>query len=131
MTSIKGYVDVLLMGVAGQLNDQQTEYLKVVKVNTERLTVLVNDLLDISQIEAGRMRLVIQPVNLDDIADQATADLKHQVEASDKKVIIDKSAQPNLPRVLADPERIRRGVNNLLDNAYQYKLPHGPNLVPL
>ena len=131
MTSIKGYVDVLLMGVAGQLNDQQTEYLKVVKVNTERLTVLVNDLLDISQIEAGRMRLVIQPVNLDDIADQATADLKHQVEASDKKVIIDKSAQPNLPRVLADPERIRRVLNNLLDNAYQYNLPNGHILVQL
>jgi signal transduction histidine kinase len=125
MTSIKGYVDILLMGAAGQLNDQQTRFLKVVKVNAERLTVLVNDLLDISQIESGRMKLVMQPVNLDDIAEQAIADLKHQVDGSDKSVKIEKQTQPNLPRVLADPDRIRRVLNNLLDNAYQYNLPDG------
>ncbi len=52
MTSIKGYVEILLMGAAGDLTEQQIHFLNVVKKNTERLTVLVNDLLDISQIES-------------------------------------------------------------------------------
>ena len=131
MTSIKGYVDVLLMGAAGPLNDQQTRFLKVVKVNAERLTVLVNDLLDISQIESGRMRLAMQPVNLEDIVDHAIEDLNHQVEGNEKSIKIDKATQPNLPRVLADPDRIRRVLNNLLDNAFQYNLPKGYILIRL
>ncbi len=61
MTSIKGYVEILLMGAAGKLNEQQDRFLQVVKSNTERLTVLVNDLLDISQIESGKVTLSVQP----------------------------------------------------------------------
>jgi signal transduction histidine kinase len=55
MTSIKGYVEIMLMGAAGELNPQQVHFLKIVKSNTERLSVLVNDLLDVSRIEAGRV----------------------------------------------------------------------------
>src|SRR3990172_8873084 len=50
MTSIKGYVEILLMGAAGKLTDQQSHFLEVVKQNTERLAILVNDLLDVSRI---------------------------------------------------------------------------------
>jgi PAS domain S-box-containing protein len=131
MTSIKGYVEVLLMGAAGPLTDQQTRFLQVVKANSERLAVLVNDLLDISQIESGKATLSVQPVNLDDIADQAIAELKHRIAGSDKGVRIAKETQPNLPRALADPDRIRRVLDNLLDNAFQYNLPDGKILLRL
>jgi two-component system phosphate regulon sensor histidine kinase PhoR len=113
------------MGAAGPLTDQQIRFLQVVKTNTERLTVLVNDLLDISQIESGKATLAVQPVNLDDIADQAIAELKHRIAGDDKGVAIEKETQPNLPRAMADPERIRRVLDNLLDNAFQYNLPDG------
>ncbi len=53
MTSIKGYTDILLMGAAGALNENQSHFLQIIKSNTERLNILVNDLLDISRIEAG------------------------------------------------------------------------------
>jgi PAS domain S-box-containing protein len=62
MTSIKGYIEILLMGAAGSLNEQQTHFLEIVKTNTERLAILVNDLLDISRIEAGRVTLSLQPL---------------------------------------------------------------------
>jgi signal transduction histidine kinase len=55
MTSVRGYVDILLMGAAGALNENQMHFLSIVKNNTERLNILVNDLLDISRIEAGRV----------------------------------------------------------------------------
>ena len=62
MTSIKGYVEILLMGAAGSLNDSQMHFLQVVRSNTDRLATLVNDLLDISRIEAGRVVLSWQPL---------------------------------------------------------------------
>jgi signal transduction histidine kinase len=125
MTSIKGYVEILLMGAAGDLSKQQTHFLQVVKSNTERLAVLVNDLLDISQIESGRVVLSLQPMEILRIADQAVEDLKRRIQGEEKTVTIEKSVQPNLPRVLGDAERIQRILENLLDNAYQYNKPDG------
>jgi len=57
MTAIKGYVDVLLMGAGGAVNENQSHFLAIVKNNIDRLNILVNDLLDISRIEAGRVML--------------------------------------------------------------------------
>jgi PAS domain S-box-containing protein len=131
MTSIKGYVEVLLMGAAGPLSEQQTRFLQVVRANAERLAVLVNDLLDISQIEAGKLTLALQPVNIEEVANQAIAELRRRIEGNEKSVRIEKEYQPNLPRVLADPERTRRVLDNLLDNAFQYNLPDGLILVRL
>lgn len=125
MTSIKGYVEILLMGAAGQLSEQQHHFLQVVKSNTERLAVLVNDLLDISQIEAGRVRLGMQPVNLEEMTDQAIDELRRRTSGETKVVTVTKMVAPNLPRVFADPERIRRVMDNLLDNAFLYNLPNG------
>ena len=68
MTSIRGYVDVLLMGAAGALNENQTHFLSIVKNNTERLNILVNDLLDVSRIESGRVTLSPQALDLREIA---------------------------------------------------------------
>jgi PAS domain S-box-containing protein len=125
MTSIKGYVEILLMGAAGSMTDQQKHFLEVVKANTERLAVLVNDLLDISQIEAGRVRLSMLPINLEEMVDQALADLERSVQGSEKIVTIEKIVQPSLPRVLGDRERMRRILDNLLENAYLYNKSGG------
>lgn len=131
MTSIKGYVEILLMGAAGKLNEQQERFLQVVKSNTERLTVLVNDLLDISQIEAGKVTLSLQSVNIEEIANQAISELQRRIQGNEKSVSIEKEVQPKLPQVLGDPERIYRIFDNLLDNAYQYNMPDGRILVKL
>jgi PAS domain S-box-containing protein len=56
LTSIKGFTDLILDGVAGPVTDQQGEYLGIVKQNSDRLVALVNDILDISRIESGRMQ---------------------------------------------------------------------------
>jgi signal transduction histidine kinase len=64
MTAIKGYVDILTMGAAGALNENQMHFLEVVRNNIERLNTLVGDLLDISRIEAGRITLLQRPVDM-------------------------------------------------------------------
>jgi PAS domain S-box-containing protein len=129
MTSIKGYVEVLLMGAAGKLSKKQEHFLQVVKSNTERLAVLVNDLLDISQIEAGRVRLSLQPLNLEEILGQAITELERRTESQDRSITIHTEVQPNLPYVMGDIDRLRRILDNLLDNAYQYNMPEGQILI--
>ena len=125
MTSIKGYVDILLMGAAGALNEQQVEFLDIVRDNTQRLTVLVNDLLDISRIESGRVTLSMLPLHLGEIVAEGVTALRRRAE-SDRKPMEFRFAPPSdLPPALGDPERVRLILDNLLENAYYYTAPNG------
>ncbi len=125
MTSIKGYVDILLMGAAGALNDQQTHFLEIVKNNSERLSILVNDLLDISRIESGRLTFSVQPFDLAPIARDAIAALTRRTQEDHKSMQIETDLPRHLPRVQGDPEQIRRVLDNLLENAYNYTAENG------
>jgi len=120
MTSIKGYVDILLMGAAGGLNEQQAHFLEIVKNNTERLAVLVNDLLDISRIESGKLNLATQPVDLAQLVKQTANDLILRAEEENKPMQIETDVPRKLPRVVADPQQLRHILDNLLENAYYY-----------
>lgn len=120
MTSIRGYVDILLMGAAGALNENQAHFLDIVKSNTERLNVLVNDLLDISRIEAGRVSLSIQPVDLAEMTREIVTGLVQRSQEENKTLDISVAADESTPRALADTERIRQVIDNLVDNAYNY-----------
>jgi len=120
MTSIRGYVDILLMGAAGALNENQGHFLEIVKSNTERLNVLVNDLLDVSRIEAGRVSLSFQPVDLTEVINDVIAGLARRSNEENKTMDVSVSIEESLPRVLADTERIRQIIDNLIDNAYHY-----------
>jgi GAF domain-containing protein len=125
MTSIKGYVDVLLMGAAGALNENQVHFLDIVRSNTERLSILVNDLLDISRIESGRVALSLQPLDLREIADDVMVDVIRRSDEENKPMGLSLDAAPDLPRVLGDMERVRQILANLVDNSYHYTHPNG------
>lgn len=125
MTSIRGYVDILLMGAAGALNENQTHFLQIVKNNTERLNILVNDLLDISRIESGRVTLALQPVNLRDVAENVLAEALRRSQEEKKPIAFALDAAQDLPHVYVDAERIRQVIGNLIDNAYRYTPKNG------
>jgi PAS domain S-box-containing protein len=129
MTSIRGYVDILLMGAAGALNENQTHFLDIVKSNTERLNILVNDLLDVSRIEAGRITLSMHPVDLHEVADEVIADVLRRSQEENKPMEVAFEPEESLPRVVADPERIRQILGNLVDNAYNYTPAEGKIMV--
>lgn len=125
MTSIKGYVEILLMGAAGELGEKQTHFLEVVRENTDRLTVLVNDLLNISKIESGRIELFPQPLDLDSLVSDALLSVEQRSAEDDKPIHIRKRFPLNLPQAWGDIERVRQILENLLDNAYLYNIPGG------
>ncbi len=125
MTSIRGYVDVLLMGAAGAVSENQRHFLDIVKSNTERLNILVNDLLDISRIEAGRVTLSTTAVDMREIADEVVKDVTRRTQEEGKPMTVALEAEANLPRVVGDPERLRQIIGNLADNAFNYTPANG------
>jgi PAS domain S-box-containing protein len=126
MTSIKGYTDLLLMGAAGILSGQQQEFLSTVKNNVDRLSILVNDLLDISRIESGRLTLLPQTVHVDKMIDQVIATMKARTR--DKGLTLVSDVPHTFPEVTADPNRVVQILTNLVGNACQYT-PTGGKIV--
>ncbi len=125
MTSIKGYVEVILMGAAGELNEQQSQFLDVVLSNTHRLNVLVNDLLDVSRIDAGKYDLSMQPLRLQELTEEVVLEQQRQAEEDEKPISIAYDIPSNLPRVRGDEDRVRQILANLVRNAYHYTPANG------
>jgi PAS domain S-box-containing protein len=118
MTSIKGYTDLLFLGMAGGLTDAQRSFLQIIKSNADRLTALVNDILDISRIETGRLRLTIEPLDLGEIISQVITAFGEQYR--EKGVGLEWAAPEGLPEVRGDAARVTQILNNLVANAWQY-----------
>lgn len=131
MTSIKGYADLLLMGAAGEVTDQQRHFVEVVRGNADRLTVLVNDLLDISRIEQDQATLDIQPIDLEAIIRNILEALQGRMAAEEHRLNIQLDLPEHIPALEADRDRLIQILTNLVNNAYQYTPEGGSLLVRL
>jgi len=125
MTSIKGYADLLLLGAAGPVPEAQQRFLDVIKVNADRLSSLVNDLLDISRIETGRVELDFQAVQLQEVVAQVVASLRGRARQENKDIEVVADVPADLPEVHADHDRLTQVLTNLIDNAFSYTPPGG------
>jgi two-component system sensor histidine kinase BarA len=123
MTSIKGYVENLLDGLAGPLTEKQTRSLERVKHNINRLTRMINELLDLSKIEAGRLELNLVPVALSEVAEDVVE--SYQAAAREKSIILRTVSHPQVPMVMGDPDKLNRVLINLIHNAIKFTLPGG------
>ena len=118
MTSIKGYADFLAQGAVGSLQPQQTHFLNVIRRNADRLSLLINDLLDISRFEAGKVRLELKETQLSQLIDQSVESML--IAAQEKGLELTFATGPNLPLVMADRDRLTQVMTNLLGNAINY-----------
>lgn len=125
LTSIKGYADILLMGAAGQLSEQQQHFVNVVRENALRLQGLVDDLLNVSHIQAGKIVLDYQPVDLAAAAEAVAQELRTLSEQEKKAIKITLDVQPGLPCAHGDPERTRQVLHGLALNSYKYTPENG------
>lgn len=131
MTSIKGYAEIMLMGASGALTAQQTHFLQIVKSNAERLGVLVNDLLDISRIESGRITLSFEQLNLGDIAQEVIDYYRQRAQEENKPMTFSLKIINDLSQISGDAERIRQVISNLVSNSYNYTPAGGSVVVSL
>jgi PAS domain S-box-containing protein len=118
LTSIKGFTDMVLDGDAGEIDDETREYLEIVKSNADRLVALVNDLLDISRLESGRVKLTLQDVDLAEVVGTVTRTLGDTIAAKQQTLAVE--IDPALPPVRADHDKMIQIVTNYLSNAYKY-----------
>ena len=125
MTSIRGYADMLLKGMCGPLEPQQTQFLNTIHNNVVRMQVLVSDLLDVSRIETENLRLDIQPTDLPSALQDALQATQKQIEDRSQKLTV--QSPEDLPQVNADPARLAQILTNLLSNAYKYT-PEGGSI---
>lgn len=123
LSEIKGLISLLDDNIAGTLNPKQKEYMKLLTVANERMINLVNDLLNISRIEQGRLQLNFQPVNLGILATEIQKSLL--LRASEHKQKLYLTVDPNLPNVSADPEKTKEIISNLMENALKYTFDGG------
>jgi len=125
LTSIKGYTDLINQGVVGAVNDQQKEFLNVIRNNVERMATLISDLSDISRIERGIIKLESALLPLTVYVDETVNSLRHKLE--EKSQTIQTDVPKTLARVFADPNRLVQVLTNLVSNAWKYT-PEGGDI---
>ncbi|MGQ9632319.1 MAG: response regulator [bacterium] len=118
LTSIKGYTDVLLAGRAGELSEKQRKYLGVIREQSHLLINLINDLLDISKMEAGEIRMRREDVNIGALIDKVTGELAFVAEG--KGVSLTNDIPEDLPHFVGDPDRMAQVLTNLIGNAIKF-----------
>jgi PAS domain S-box-containing protein len=118
MTSIKGYADLLVMGASGDLNEGQQKFLSIIKTNADRLTMLVNDLLDIGRIDTRRVELNLKELDLLRVVRLVIESLRGR--AVEKSQTLKADLPSELPPVMADQDRLIQILTNLISNAQQY-----------
>lgn len=118
LTSIQGYVSLMADGDTGSINNEQKEFLGIVKEESQRLTRLISDLLDISKIEAGKMQMVFDDFNLLDFMNKYKNEVKSMASPKNIKVYV--TAPHKLPDIKADADKIKQIFNNLVSNAIKF-----------
>jgi signal transduction histidine kinase len=118
LNSIIGYSRMLLDGISGDLPEEVTEDLGAIHYGGQHLLSLINDILDLAKIEAGRLDIDPHPVNLLQLAEEVGR--MTSVLVTDKPVSIVFDIDPELPELWADLVRVRQILNNLISNAIKF-----------
>lgn len=119
LTTIKGYISMILEKSYGQMSRKIKKPLENINVSNERLIKLVNDLLSVSRIEAGKIELDLAKVSIEKTIAEVIDELA--IIAEKKKIYLKfKKAGKPLPEITADKDKIRQVIINLIDNAIRY-----------
>lgn len=116
LASIKGFATTLLRQDVRWDEATQREFLRIIEEESDRLEELIDNLLDMSQVEAGALRIHPEPLRLRRVVREAVEQAQRRTEAH--WFVLDLPEE--LPRVWADPRRIRQVLSNLLENAVKY-----------
>ena len=119
VTGIRGYISMILEGSMGKTNKRITDSLKLVEDATKRLAVLIDDLLNVSRIEQGRMKIISKPVNIKNIIEDTIKKLK--IQADEKNLSLKFITHDNnFPLINIDNDRLKQVLINLIGNAIKY-----------
>jgi signal transduction histidine kinase len=118
LTSMKGFVENLLDGLAGPLTEKQSSYLSRVKHNVERLSRMLNDLLDLSRIEAGRLEVQLGPMSLTDSVTEVVDGFQPIAKSKGIRLCAEPAVIPTA--VVGDRDKLHQVLTNLVHNAIKF-----------
>jgi PAS domain S-box-containing protein len=117
LSAIKGFLELVVDGEAGPINETQREFLDSAVRNSDRLGALINDLLDMSRIESDRLEMRSEPVDLAAVLADVGATFRHEAYT---KGLVFREEVPELPLVRGDKSRLIQVFCNLVSNAIKY-----------
>lgn len=118
LTSIKGFTENMLHGMVGPLAERQHMYLTRISANANRLTRMIGDLLDLSRIEAGTIRLAHQTVSLPTLLEEVTQEFLPMIQAKHQELKTETREEDLI--IWGDPDRLHQIVTNLVHNAHKF-----------
>jgi signal transduction histidine kinase len=123
LTSIKGFTENMLHGMVGPLADRQHLYLTRISANANRLTRMIGDLLDLSRIEAGTVRLTHQSVSLATILEDISQEFIPLTQTKNQELVVETTGTDLT--IWGDPDRLHQIVTNLIHNAHKFTPENG------
>ncbi len=123
LNAIVGYTQFLESGAAGEMNDLQSSSMQSIGEASNTLSKLIDDILDLAMIEAGRLDLDISSVDLGEVIQDSVNMMVSNI--ADTEITIETSIQPDIGEMSADERRIRQILFNLLSNARRFTEPGG------
>ncbi len=124
LTSVQGFAELLMLE-REKLSPKQAETVEIILDNSRHLVRLLNDLLDLARSDAGRLAIKPVPTEVGPLIEDAIRTMRAQTESS--RQALEQEVEPELPRIAAEPDRIRQVLVNLLTNAHEY-CPEGASI---
>jgi len=123
LSTVDGYLELLANDGVGTVTEAQRDFLGVISRNVHRLTMVVDDWLELARLESGKVAIIRQPVDLSAIIATVVDEAREGIESKQQHLAVELPAEP--VRVLADARSVYRIVSNLLSNAHKYTQPGG------
>jgi signal transduction histidine kinase len=123
LTSIKGFTENMLLGMVGPLAERQHLYLTRISANANRLTRMIADLLDLSRIESGTVRLAHQTVSLPTLLEEITQEFLPLTQTKNQELITETTGEDLA--IWGDPDRLHQIATNLIHNAHKFTPENG------
>lgn len=123
LTAIRLFVEMMMSGGAGELTSHQQEYMRNVQESTQRMIRLVNDLLNISRIETGKLRIEPVPTRIESLLKNIVAEVKPLGEEKACAIVFEEPST-QLPMISVDSSLLRQVIHNFLTNAVRYSPQH-------
>ena len=118
LNSIIGFTGIILQGIVGPLNDEQKKQLGMVRGSAHHLLSLINDVLDISKIEAGQLRMTFEPFDLREVLEKTVANARPLAEK--KGLALSCAVSEGICTIRADRRRVEQVLLNLIGNAVKF-----------
>lgn len=118
LTSVKGYLSMVLEGDAGKISKEQRKMLEQAFVSSQRMVYLISDLLNVSRLKTGKFVIEKSPVNLATLVEQELEQLKETAKTKDMTLIFEKP--DSFPEAMLDETKTRQVIMNFVDNAIYY-----------